>query len=1475
MTSEDHEPSSSSHLSTYQSSLPSATSRLPSPSTYQSQILPRQVPSSFIGLASNRWIEEIEMASASHQQPTSFKTNVNRAKTKRWVEAKSYTYDGDDWGDADEYDEYGDYDEPPAPSKPTGLRQQGQSAGSATNSPYGSPTAPQQRGNENFRPGQPQLQYGLRSATNPQPRITTDLERSNSFDRGDEKRTFSAGGSKYGMPTPGAAAYQQSKQDQSHNIPSVQSPTQFDPHQMRQVQPDPRQLQQQRPTHQRDQSGSHPTHIHSPTASYQGTQSYGEPRQPTMRDRAQSTTSNTSSVDVHNRRDFTPSALPPPLHPQGHPTQDSSSISQRPPRSSSLSQTTQPPIPSTVKNTTSTTPSEAGLPHRERADSTDKPLPFVRPAEIYKRMQEQKLREQESQSSSLPSMDTVTPRQDQHDSPIQPARREEQPGDSDVEKGAISSHFPDLRQDNTTPAQNMYPSQDKRKDDRINQSSTDNWLANAPQTGSGTNPVTTRAPEAPPTTSQPSLLPVLPEVARMSTFGDSFLSSSTRDHEHPREANYSLGNSNQPQNEPAATTDGSSTDLQHQPSSGFRSVVNQAFDVTEDQIPPTPSSTAGSGIGRSTSGGTSVISPIISRGPSTSKQNWDSKDVAEEVESSAHEPESPESTNTAEEVDNVPIKPEAAGLDRKEQKRASFIPGHRRDLSTPSPNNSPARTPALESNLQIRQPQEAELAVATPTDPDFGRRTSPTRGPAGRVGSDLSSATDTRSRNDVYNQSKVRDLAGKFESASSSRRGSDQSPTRRPFQTAPTSQKSEMEAPTRPIGDRMESFRPRLPGAWESYVSNAPLTASNKSLDENIKAFRDQPGKAKGVLDESDARTNTNGPESPETPTQAKQIKHEQEASHNDPFSSVAAAGSALANALAAAAGFDNDAGKEATGTNDRARSTPIESVEKARSRSTSANIALHSEAARPSLPNARDDDTSGVAPTPPSKDSRPVDDARGTAGYFPLADAASHNQHAEGREQLTPLSRPPRPPILSTDTGSQYESDRLRREILRDLTPNAPSEPTTVESDSPGLNERRISSNQSLQRIDTGHESMVIPREYDRYWDDDSSTSSSQGSRRNGEGSALTKTPEAPSSAITKQELDASLRLDTHNDLPEAVRQPHTTGTRPALEPHRFSWERSSLEPQTTADTDQKPLPISPSQPSPYHRQGSPERDDADSNKFLLRQRGQSESPTVGDRFGKEVSDIHDGGINGFQAPATGHQAHLKTGNDYAEGSGVLLGKENLDSPRSTNDGEHMTVEISPDGAVHEAYDSHAVAKSNALPGASTVDNSIPPPSLNTSAQAKIPAFREILALKTPAERIRGYDEAREQYANQDSGLNHWVAVTSSELPEHAGVLANVNRPPAAIMGHKPSSSRLLSGLRSTGTQQQHLNPSPRPGQTTSEGSSPSGSGSKLQVQAKGKDLLHSAGVFGGKANVAAKGLFSKGRSRFKEARGTDKVDK
>jgi len=172
-----------------------------------------------------------------------------------------------------------------------------------------------------------------------------------------------------------------------------------------------------------------------------------------------------------------------------------------------------------------------------------------------------------------------------------------------------------------------------------------------------------------------------------------------------------------------------------------------------------------------------------------------------------------------------------------------------------------------------------------------------------------------------------------------------------------------------------------------------------------------------------------------------------------------------------------------------------------------------------------------------------------------------------------------------------------------------------------------------------------------------------------------------------------------------------------------------------------------------------------------------------------------------------------------------------------------------------------------------------VPPSPPPTNAQPKIPAFREILALRTPTERIRGYDSAREQFAIMDTGLARWLAATANDLPEHVDLLTSSGRVPPSFQGHKPSPSRSkLGGLlpgQSTASDGAALGAPIGGG--SSQGFSPSsGSAGKIssqQVQAKGKDLLHTAGVFGGKANVAAKGLFSKGKSKFRAGSGAEKV--
>ena len=1421
---------------------------------------------------------------ANGQQPTSFKTNVNRAKTKRWVEAKSYTYDGDDWGEADEYDEYGGYDdEPPTPPKPTGYRQQGQSAG------YGTPTAPQQRRNENERPGygnvpmQPQQQHGFRSTTNPQPRVTTDLERSNSFDRGDEKRAFSAGGYQYDMTSPSEAMSQQ-----MYNTSNMQSPTQFNPNQMRQVQPDFREAQQQRQMpQQRAQSIPDPTDAYSPPANYGGPQSYDEPRQPIVGTRTQSMTSNTSSLDIHNRRDFTPSALPTPLHPQTSSPQGSQPIPQRPPRSSSLSQTTQPPMPDSAQGNTAEAVPEPNIPLRERTSSNaDKPLPFVRPAEIYRRMQEEKDRERQSQDSSRPSIEATANRTNHPDYKAHPTLREEY---NIPDPTTSATSIPVLKRTETDeysrgPAQSAHS-------DIIGQGSsvTDKDVAGYQAIGSQHETGAADAPQS--ISNQGSLLPLLPEVARMSAFGESFLGTGTEGDERKPQNSASQRN-RQPSVDPTTTAGVSSTDLQHQPSSGFRSVVNQAFDIPDDQIPPTPSTTAGSGIERSTSGGTSVISPIISRGPSTSKHDWDSIDaakrpltspVAEELESTSPRPMSSESAGTSREGAQTPSRPEAASMDHHGPTPASFIPGHRRDLSTPSPGNSPARTPGLESNRQLRQPQEAELAVATPIESNFGYRMSPTtsRDQSNYARGESPSRTENHGQNNASNQSKVRDLAGKFESASSSRRGSDQSPTRRVGQLATTPQFKDPSAPSRPIGDRMESFRPRLPGAWESYVSNAPSSTSNKSQGDERGEFNSRLDEAQSVSQPSDGVFGNPRPDSPNTPKPATYADGKQNL-ENDPFSSVKAAGSALAGAFAAATGSDIFNSNESTVDNTHsAAGAPNEQTRQSRSRSISVNTTIRPEADRPPIPIVKDEaDKSSIASTPSLNDAKFPSSADGPSDYFQPTAATDNQQKGMHSQQPKSVSRPPMPPSLSTDAGSHYESDRLRREIMRDLIPDVPSEPTTAESDSPYQDGPRLPASQTSQPRTGAHESMIIPREYDSYWNNAGSQSSSRSSSDQDKGVSSIGVRQTPPSAVEGEQNNQRMADNAQRDPIQEARE--TVGTRPPLEPHRFSWEQSFQSQQPTSESLPKPLPNSPPLQIPFvSEHGFTQDNDPERRVLLAHERDFADSPTVRDPFEKEHASTQDHEPKFDQTDSTHHGPPLPATSEDLDMSEFSSEKQTAQEPSRTQgqlvDPSH--AEAITAGEPRGLHDQPVLANSP-IPPDTDLDNNLP----LHSSQQKIPAFREILAMKPASEAIRGFNEAREQYARSESGLSNWLAIKLSEFPEHADVLANAGRPPAAIMGHKASSSRLLSGLRSTSSQQQY-NTNVRPGiaasdtvNSFSQASSPSGGGGKIssqQVQAKGKDLLHSAGVFGGKANVAAKGLFSKGRNRLKEARGSDKVDK
>ncbi|KAI0551792.1 hypothetical protein F4679DRAFT_124522 [Xylaria curta] len=112
----------------------------------------------------------------SSATPNTYKANVNRTKTRKWVEAKVQNYDGDDWG-GDEYDDYDDGNDPepeplPAPAaRPTGPRQLGPAGHQLPSSrTFSQPAAASLPSNANPRMFGPST---LRVQTQPAPPATT------------------------------------------------------------------------------------------------------------------------------------------------------------------------------------------------------------------------------------------------------------------------------------------------------------------------------------------------------------------------------------------------------------------------------------------------------------------------------------------------------------------------------------------------------------------------------------------------------------------------------------------------------------------------------------------------------------------------------------------------------------------------------------------------------------------------------------------------------------------------------------------------------------------------------------------------------------------------------------------------------------------------------------------------------------------------------------------------------------------------------------------------------------------------------------------------------------------------------------------------------------------------------------------------------------------------------------------------------
>lgn len=1248
----------------------------------------------------------------------SFQTNVNRRKTKRWVEAKSFSYDGDEWGDDDD-DEY-DESEPQAPQ----LTQSGPGGpGGRPYPPHGPQSGPP--------PG------GPRPGDGPPP--NRNMGNPNMHHRGrpsfDERRPFPPhqGGFEGPYPTAqrppftGPENYRKSpSQDRSMRPRGASQPRPMglDPHPHAPFMPDTRGNgpYPMRPNERRSESGRRP-----------------------------------SPGEIFGRQS---PARQSPVPSSSRNSRDSSPGHKFPPRKSSLSQQQAPFESSNLMETpTSAEPSTNTPPDDGNEETAAKPLPFIRPADIYKRVEQERERQRRtSQESSRPSLDSERTR------PSSPPPLLPHPSTLDQPDGPEHSLRPKPTLDPVTERKSEYGFDKMLENVPADHPSAKEPRPVEPQSTADPASAITRSQtyasseysdrpdpiSASSVQSKQSFTPGRSDTAQVPDWRERV----EDDQSTPRQT-YGF-----PQNEPKVDLPTNKSQLKHNQSLGYRSLVNKAFDDSEDQVPPTPQS-MGDSVPRSNSASTSQISPIISRNSSTVGQAPSSTGLTDAPPTIPEEPSSrPTSSEMAQEfqTEDDPLTPPPV-----------VRPGYRRDTATPSANNSPARRPVSVEANEVPESEFARLSTHTPV------HTEPTKEEATSTSTRLEGQQNESSilRSESPTKGKVRDLAGKFNASGRS--------------SPPSSPQKES---SRPETTRNESFRPVLPGGWMSYTTNTGTstpTAETSTTKDNSTLGTILP-------QSSDLRAM----DSPPIATAPKKIRND--GPSGTAFAAAAAAGSALADAFSSAI-------KQPSETEHPDSSKGANSVPHGQKLF---GDAPNNELQPAQTGTAAMSTASSKPPTPPPKDLAESNSPSTTTDYFPTPLLPKKS----GQNEFMPI-RPQMLPALSTDTSPQdSESDRLRKEILKDLTPRS----AKAEASESLRSELGVSPKPRDQV-----ESTLIPEEYNTYWNDIS---------------------QSPDLSLSNPPTENILAAEQSKDLPpmpQSQEQPKA----PRTIKRRFSWESWSDDESVPAV---QPLSTPTTREFQQQATSSPaEVIKPDSQNWETPQDLSSRPPTSAD---DRIS------ISESPAYAPPHEAEPIEHRCSSTPSSPL---ENLNNMRES---EPIDDAILPNDHVPQPISKQAPE--------------LPKISQELSSHKPL-AFQEIKSLKTSQDRVSAYNNARQQFTQTETGLAGWLQSMGEMFPEHEDIMNNNGRAKqqAFNLGHKASPSRSkfprIASLGGVVQPSQDNTQTAHPQRDVSDSY-----GTKLsshQMQEEGKKLLHSAGKFGGKAGGAAKGLLMKGKNRLRQS-GGEKVD-
>lgn len=1418
------------------------------------------------------------------------------------------SYGGDDWGD--EYDD--EYDAAPPPqemAKPTGYRQPGQGVG-GLQQPAGNYTD----GRKPYGDLQSGPQMGAdRSATLPH-----QLRR-NSFGEDDERRAFSSGTTQFPPQSgPGAPQlYVQTQQPQQQNMGGFRGPG-----------PQPMQTP---PIQGPGAFPETPYSVHESQRSYMGEQSQQYFQQPYQQ---------TQPVSPVNARGI-------PVQPAAYGRNASpvsagrsGSAGNFAPRKSSLShgsasemgygshsrERSQEPVMKPWPGPGVASPGGTAPP-------APKALPFVRPADIYRRLEEERTKERQSIESGRPSMDSIGDRGREMLPPAAPPSSAISPPQDQYTRGRSGSQSDTygVTDSGRRLGQSLEPVAERKSEYSFMETSTRSpevaqKLENIKRTESPHQPssaapssgapiynvveqFSTVKPPADPQGPQESVKqpytaqysndaehdssfeaeehrrfstsPKLPDLNRLSGFGFDMWGVKPSEPEPApvQEPARPVVAPVQPPTNPVEHT------LRQEPSLGFNSVVHQAFDRNDsfsDARDPQRTDSE-------TSVGTSDISPIVPRAA------FISDDQATPMITEESEPNSRRGSGH--------ITPKQEFRPETPPQHASFLPGHRRDLSAPidarSRDNSPARTPVVRQSAVVGPGVQVHIAETSPS-PEEERQI---------------------------------DDAARYE--------------RYP--------------------------RPPIPGGWQSYATigsesihrpdepnvpadtskiapyTAQIIASNPLPDEFSPTIA---AKTEQIRPPSPEVTPVIQPPAPDehSPFIARQmenmappspaVEHAPDTRAPDAFSPSLAREMdiiALPTPDPHMGPMGNPYSQAAMDPRIDGRHSQPETPLSSKSADTITGLAP------PTINEQGISPGSSVGPTPPPKDTPGVA-GFGQEGYFPppVPLKPKTAEEVAATEGLVPPTRPVMMTNLSTMTmPSDDENDKLRKEIVKSLSPRpSVSGPSTQAQRQPDQSMLGVASSSAPR------ESTYLPSEYDSYWganDDEPSqyhqpefapvkpqphhdvTVNIEAASPSSEKSATPPIPPLNPKRVSRtsmssipginhsprysfdqgqeRRLSTDNRSDTSTPAVVGAPVPETKPWIPSLAGNGSAKGRLPVDLQRADSASPAPLSIRSTKTDRASEVSSEKPKDEESPAQgilgMAVAAGAAVAATllpigapsaVQDDQPKDVEkdDVDD--VPSSQGIVVDEDDRINDKALSAEVSPVSAMSPTHDIPAM------MNVVSPPSGAAHQPQSS--MSQSAMLPSPlnisrpTTAQPNSPHPQ-NAANQPPPMEFREIMVMPAPEQRIEAYNKAREQYATMDSGLSGWLAAQTGQPGPHT--------PPQGLDGGRSRAGSVAQGGPAPYYQQSPYANASSPADSTpvSNMGTPQrqstlgamglgtqsgfGGGRSTSHQAqqqaqiakeKGKELLHSAGMFGGAVGKKGKGLFKKGTSRWLGGGSGDKVE-